>query len=321
MDAARSRTAESLSPGVPGRGGATGTEPRPHPRRRGPGPGHRALDAAQLGPADRRARRAGTRRAARVARAAAAREDPRAGARDPEKSRGLLRSGDRADPLRVFRFIEQEKAHFPVATMCRVLTVSASGYWAWRRRGESSRAGRDRELAQRIKTFHSESHGIYGSPPIHPHLREDGQAISRKRVARWMRQLGLRGVSRRRTFTTHRDPDAVPTADLVKRDFHADAPDRMWVADPHPVGSVGVEVPLDQVGGGDRVRVTVGGEGASPADAPQTQLAHPPGHPLATDRLAVLAQVGVDGWRAVDAVALGVEGLDALREFAVTAGA
>jgi len=131
----------------------------------------------------------------------------------------------------VFRFIEQEKAHFPVATMCRVLTVSASGYWAWRRRGESSRAGRDRELAQRIKTFHSESHGIYGSPRIHADLREDGQAISRKRVARLMRQLGLRGVSRRRTFTTHRDPDAVPTADLVKRDFHADAPDRMWVAD------------------------------------------------------------------------------------------
>src|SRR3954453_1776998 len=172
MDAAGRRTAESLSPGVPGRGGATGTEPRPHPRRRGPGPGHRALDAAQLGPADRRARRAGPRRAARVARAAAAREDPRAGARDPEKSRGLLRSGDRADPLRVFRFIEQEKAYFPVTTLCRVLAVSASGYWAWRRRSESLRAQRDRELSERIKRFHHDSHGTYGSPRIHADLRE-----------------------------------------------------------------------------------------------------------------------------------------------------
>jgi putative transposase len=132
----------------------------------------------------------------------------------------------------VFRFIEQEKAHFPVATMCRVLAVSASGYWAWRRRGESSRAVRDRELSERITTFHSQSHGIYGAPRIQADLRDDGQAVGRKRVARLMRQLGLRGVSRRRVFsTTRRDPDAALADDLVRRDFHADAPDRLWVAD------------------------------------------------------------------------------------------
>jgi putative transposase len=132
----------------------------------------------------------------------------------------------------VFRFVEQEKAHFPVTTMCRVLAVSASGYWAWRRRSESARAQRDRELSERIRTFHSDSHGIYGAPRIHADLRDEGEAVGRKRVARLMRQLGLRGVSRRRVFpTTRRDPDATPAADLVQRHFSAPAPDRLWVAD------------------------------------------------------------------------------------------
>jgi putative transposase len=132
----------------------------------------------------------------------------------------------------VFHFIEQEKAHFPVTSMCRVLAVSSSGYWAWRKRAESPRAQRDRELAERITKFHRDSHGIYGSPRIQADLREDGQAVGRKRVARLMRQLGLRGVSRRRVFsTTRRDPDAVPAADLVQRHFSAPAPDRLWVAD------------------------------------------------------------------------------------------
>jgi putative transposase len=132
----------------------------------------------------------------------------------------------------VFRFVEQERAHFPVATMCRVLAVSASGYWAWRGRAESERARTDRELAARIETAHTASRGTYGSPRIHADLRAAGTAVGRKRVARLMREQHLQGVSRRRAFrTTRADPAATPAPDLVGRRFAASAPDRLWVAD------------------------------------------------------------------------------------------
>jgi putative transposase len=134
--------------------------------------------------------------------------------------------------VRVFRFMEQERANFPVAAMCRVLAVSPSGYWAWQRRGISLRALADRELCAQIRQVHHHSRGIYGAPRIHAELRAGGLALGRKRVARLMREQGLAGVSRRRTFaTTRRDPAASLAPDLVARNFTAPAPDRLWVAD------------------------------------------------------------------------------------------
>jgi transposase InsO family protein len=132
----------------------------------------------------------------------------------------------------VFRFVEREKATFPVATMCRVLGVSPSGYWAWRRRDPSERSTRDAELTERIRAIHRRSRGTYGCPRVHAELRADGERCGRKRVARLMRAAGLAGVHRRRfVVTTLRDPDATPAPDLVKRDFHPAGPDRLWVAD------------------------------------------------------------------------------------------
>jgi len=134
--------------------------------------------------------------------------------------------------VRVFRFIEQERATFPVTTMCRVLEVSASGYWAWRRRGPSARARADARLTHAIREAHRLGRGTYGSPRVHAELRAGGLACSRKRVARLMRAEGIRGVSRRRlAVTTVRDPRARPAPDLVGRDFTASGPDRLWVAD------------------------------------------------------------------------------------------
>ena len=119
-----------------------------------------------------------------------------------------------------------------MATMCRLLGVSPSGYYAWRKRELSQRARRDRELLGMIRRIHTGSRGTYGAPRIHAELRAQGVRVGRKRVARLMRQAGLAGVSRRRKKgTTKRDPSAEPAPDLVERNFTASKPDELWVAD------------------------------------------------------------------------------------------
>ena len=90
------------------------------------------------------------------------------------------------------------QAEHAVATMCRVLGVSPSGYYAWRGRGRSHRAKRDEVLRGTIGTIHQQSRGTYGVPRVHADLVAGGCRVSRKRVARLMRDVGLAGVSRRR---------------------------------------------------------------------------------------------------------------------------
>jgi len=124
------------------------------------------------------------------------------------------------------------QATFRVRAMCRVLGVSASGYYAWLTRQPSRRAQEDERLVARIRTLHALSRGTYGVPRIYQDLTGEGVRISRKRIARLMRALGLQGVSRRRAVhTTRRSPDAQPAPDLVERHFAAEGPNRLWVAD------------------------------------------------------------------------------------------
>ena len=125
------------------------------------------------------------------------------------------------------------QARLPVHTMCRVLDVSASGYYAWHGRAPSRHAREDAVLTERIRLHHAESNELYGSPNIHAELRDEGTRVGRKRVARLMRAAGLRGVSRRRGFvvTTQRDRRQRPAPDLVNREFSADGPNQLWVAD------------------------------------------------------------------------------------------
>ena len=124
------------------------------------------------------------------------------------------------------------QAMYHVATMCRVLGVSPSGYYAWRSRPPSARAQADAALSGRLRAIHARSRGTYGVPRVQAELATEGTRVSRKRVARLMRAAGLVGVSRRKAFhTTVRDRDAHPAPDLVERDFTASAPDRLWVAD------------------------------------------------------------------------------------------
>ena len=88
------------------------------------------------------------------------------------------------------------KAHqalYPIATMCRVLEVSTSGYYAWLNRPLSERKRTDAVLLERIRYYHERSDFTYGVPRIYVDLADDGIRVSPKRVARLMRQTGLRG--------------------------------------------------------------------------------------------------------------------------------
>ena len=129
--------------------------------------------------------------------------------------------------------MKANRAVFPLTVMCRMLGLSTSGYCDWLGRAPSERERRDAELKGRILASWLESGETYGSPRIHAALRAGGRAGGRKRVARLMRELGVEGVTRRRyrTGTTKRDPKARPAPDLVDRDFSADGPDELWVAD------------------------------------------------------------------------------------------
>jgi putative transposase len=115
--------------------------------------------------------------------------------------------------------------------MCRVLGVSPSGYYAWTGRPASRRAQQDAVLTAKICTAHTGSNGTYGAPRIHAELADQGVHVGRKRVARLMRNADLAGVSRRRFVTTTVKGDGRQAPDLVNRNFTADKPNLLWVAD------------------------------------------------------------------------------------------
>jgi len=135
--------------------------------------------------------------------------------------------------------------------MCRVLGVSTSGYWAWRRRPIALRRAADLQLKERIRSIHQMSRQIYGAPRVHAQLRHDGIACGRKRVARLMREEGLVGCHRRGWIRTTMRNGSGPAAapDLVGRAFTAPRPNRLWVADityvPTWVGFLYVAVVID----------------------------------------------------------------------------
>src|SRR3989449_1029443 len=116
--------------------------------------------------------------------------------------------------------------------MCRVLGVSPSGYYAWRKRPMAARTRADVELTAQIDAIHHASRGTYGAPRVHAELAALGVHVGRKRVARLIRAARVHGVSRRKwPRTTLRNPANPPAPDLVARDFAAPGPDRLWVAD------------------------------------------------------------------------------------------
>ena len=125
------------------------------------------------------------------------------------------------------------QATHAVGTMCRLLGISRSGFYAWMDRPMSVRRREDLSLTAKIVAIHRRSRDTYGSPNIHAELADEhGVRVGRKRVARLMRESGLRGATLRKyVVTTLSDPQAKKREDLVERRFFADAPDRLWVAD------------------------------------------------------------------------------------------
>lgn len=132
-----------------------------------------------------------------------------------------------------FQFIRDHAGRWPVRLMCRVLEVSASGYYAWRGRPDSARAVANRALLADVRRLHAEHHGRYGSPRMHAALRAEGRTASRGRVARLMRRHGIRALAGRRfrpctTDSRHHLPVA---PNLLKQKFTASAPNRVWLGD------------------------------------------------------------------------------------------
>ena len=117
--------------------------------------------------------------------------------------------------------------------MCRALSVSRGGYYSWRKRPESRRAAANRCLDAHIRAIYNKHKGRYGSPKITDDLKDMGFTVGKNRVARRMREAGLRSIVRRKyrpatTDSKHSQPVA---ENLLQRDFTVAEPDRVWVSD------------------------------------------------------------------------------------------
>jgi putative transposase len=131
-----------------------------------------------------------------------------------------------------FRFILVEKAEHSVTILCRCLRVTRSGFYAWQRRPESRHARDDRRLKVLVRVSFDESKHRYGSPRVHEDLLEQDEHLSRKRVARLMQEDGLVARLRKRfKHTTMSDHDLPVAANLLDRQFEANAPNQRWVGD------------------------------------------------------------------------------------------
>ncbi len=132
-----------------------------------------------------------------------------------------------------FGFVDEHRHIWPVRTICAVLGVSVSGYYAWCRRPESKRSIENRAHLDDIRQAHAKSGGCYGAPRIHAALRAAGRQIGRHRVARLMRLAGLCGLAAipRRVRTTDSKHDYPIAPNRLRRNFTATAPNQVWLAD------------------------------------------------------------------------------------------
>jgi putative transposase len=121
---------------------------------------------------------------------------------------------------------------FSVVLMCRVLGIAPSGYYAWLQRSPSKKATQDSVLLTHVRASFRASRRRYGSPRVHADLRAAGHRVARKRVARLMRQDGLRARLRRRFVRTTQSRHKLPIApNVVARAFEVSAPNQVWVSD------------------------------------------------------------------------------------------
>lgn len=130
-------------------------------------------------------------------------------------------------------FIDEQRGRFGVEPICRVLGVSASAYYERASGRRSARSLEDERLLERIRELHQANYYAYGYRRMWKALLRSGERVARCQVQRLMREHGIQGAKRRgRPWrTTRPDPRAQRHPDLVQRDFRADRPDQLWVAD------------------------------------------------------------------------------------------
>nr|WP_106978149.1 IS3 family transposase [Streptomyces violaceorubidus] len=133
-----------------------------------------------------------------------------------------------------FQFVADHQRRYGVKRLCTILGIARSSFYYWRRAAadRAARRAADAHLAARIRAVHRDSDGTYGVPRITAELREDGERVNHKRVARVMRSIDLAGVRlRRRHRTTVTDPAAAKAPDLIGRDFTAGETNTKYVGD------------------------------------------------------------------------------------------
>ena len=148
-----------------------------------------------------------------------------------------------------YRFVHDHSGRFPVRRMCWVFNISPSAYYAWLRRGESRRVREDRRLLVEIKAIHQENRETYGSPRIHAELKDRQLPHGKKRVARLMRENGIRAKQKKKFKATTDSKHCHTVApNLLQRNFEAAMTDQKWLAD------ITYSAPGSRCGHGDAIR-------------------------------------------------------------------
>lgn len=130
-----------------------------------------------------------------------------------------------------YRFIQAEKAQYPVETLCRMMGVARSGFYAWCRQPNSARERENPWLGRHLRACYHEFQGRYGSPRLHRELLARGIRVGRHRVARLMRAYGLRSLCRRRARRPRPCPPEITAGNDLQREFTATHPNQKWAGD------------------------------------------------------------------------------------------
>ena len=123
------------------------------------------------------------------------------------------------------------RREFRLTTMCRVMRMHRSGFYAWMKAPQSQRSQEDEEILKKIRTFYQASNGVYGSPRVHRDLREDGERCGEHRVARLMRINGLRAIRGYKKPRYKTGKPAVVAPNRLEQNFSVAAPDRVRATD------------------------------------------------------------------------------------------
>ena len=129
--------------------------------------------------------------------------------------------------------MEAEMNNFPVRLMCKTLSLSPSGFYAWLKRGcNPPKVRRDKKVLSEIRLIHSEARKTYGSPRITDAMQARGYVINRKRIARIMQENGIYGIPARKFKVTTNSKHRFPLAEnKLKQRFHVKTPNKVWASD------------------------------------------------------------------------------------------